>query len=141
MSRTGRCLCGAVTFAAAGEPGWVGICHCESCRRATGGVLVAAAGYKRDAVRFAGAAPMAYESSPGALRRFCARCGTALSYESEQWPDDVHLMVGAFDRPQDLAPRFHVFAQERLPWLRVADDLPRFRTTPSAGEVLPDRED
>ncbi len=45
-------------------------------------------------------------------------------------------MAGAFDEPEILEPEFHIFAGEQLPWLCLADPLPRFRTTPSAGDIL-----
>ncbi len=45
-------------------------------------------------------------------------------------------MIGAFDKPETLKPAFHIFAQERLSWLHIGDDLPRYRTTPSAGELM-----
>jgi hypothetical protein len=114
----------------------VGICHCDSCRRATGGALAAAAGFARSRVKLEGATLAKYCSSAGVLRGFCRACGTSLSYENERWPDDIHLFAGAFDAPERLQPQFHIFAADRLPWLHLADGLPRFRTTPSAGEVM-----
>jgi len=135
--RQGYCLCRAIRFQVTGEPLWVGICHCESCRRATGGVLVAACGYPRDRVAFLGEGPTYYVSSPGVRRGFCPRCGTSLTFESTRWPDDVHLMVGNFESPESFTPQCHVFAGERMPWLRFADGLPRYRTVPSAGDLLP----
>lgn len=130
----GRCMCGKVRFEAKGAPSWVGICHCASCRRATGGALVAACGFRRGTVSIVGKAMRYFASSPGVRRGFCASCGTSLSYESERWPTDIHLMLGAFDEPDTLVPEFHIFVTDRLPWLCLADDLPRYRTTPSAGE-------
>jgi hypothetical protein len=130
------CLCGAIGLRAAGSPSWVGLCHCQSCRRATGGVLVAAAGFPRDAVKIERGQPNYYASSPGVRRGFCRACGTALSYENERWPKDIHLMIGAFERPELLRPQFHIFAQERLPWLNLADGLPKYRTTPSDGQLM-----
>jgi hypothetical protein len=136
-TRQGRCHCGAVHFTAMGEPLFVVLCHCESCRRSTGGAVVACCGFRREDVAFAGAAPTYYASSPGVRRGFCARCGTSLTFESTRWPDDVHLMVGNFDVPETFTPQCHVFAAERMPWLHFADGLPRYRTTPSAGDLLP----
>ena len=104
-ARHGRCHCGAVQFTAIGEPLFVAFCHCESCRRSTGGALVAACGFRREDVAFSGAAPTYYISSPGVRRGFCARCGTSLTFESARWPDDVHLMVGNFDSPESFAPQ------------------------------------
>jgi hypothetical protein len=134
--RRGRCHCGAIRFTAAGEPLFVALCHCESCRRSTGGALVAACGFRRENVAFEGMEPTYYVSSPGVRRGFCARCGSSLTFESARWPDDLHLMVGNFDAPCDFTPQCHVFAAERMPWLHFADGLPRYRTTPSAGDLL-----
>ena len=134
--RSGRCLCGNVTFEAWGDPLWVGICHCRSCRRASGGALMAAAGYPRSRVSFRGGSLTSYCSSPGVRRSFCQHCGTSLSYESESWPDDVHLMVGAFDDPDAVKPAFHIFAGEKLSWLCLADNLVRYWKTPGDGDTI-----
>lgn len=134
--RHGNCHCGAIQFTATGEPLFVTFCHCESCRRSTGGALVAACGFRREDVAFADGSPTYYASSPGVRRGFCPRCGTSLTFESARWPDDVHLMVGNFDVPGDFTPQCHVFAGERLPSLHLADGLPRYRTVPSAGDRM-----
>jgi hypothetical protein len=130
------CLCGAIGLSAAGAPLWIGLCHCRSCRRATGGVLMAAAGFPRHAVSIGRGQMSYYASSPGVRRGFCGTCGTALSYENERWPGDIHLMIGAFERPDALQPQFHIFAEERLPWLKLTDGLPQYRTTPREGRLM-----
>jgi hypothetical protein len=133
---SGRCTCGGVAFEARGSPKWVGICHCANCRRATGGSSVAVAGFTRDSVRIAGPSLAGFASSPGVVRSFCAACGTSLSYQNARWPDDIHLMVGSFDEPQTLQPQFHIFFDERLPWVCTSDNLPRYRSTPSEGVLV-----
>jgi hypothetical protein len=133
---SGRCLCGAVRFEAVGAPLWVGLCHCESCRRSTGGALMAACGFPHENVTFTTAEPSYYASSPGVRRGFCAACGTSLTYESTRWSDQIHLMVGNFEHPERFSPQFHVFVGEQLPWLKFDDGLPRYRTVPSAGDLV-----
>ncbi len=132
---TGGCMCGAVQFQALGHASWIAICHCASCRRHTGAILNGAAGFRVKDVQFTGE-PSTYASSPGVRRYFCASCGTSLAYQSERWADDIHLFVGAFDDPEALKPEFHIFAQECLSWLSLSDHLPRYRTTPSAGDLV-----
>jgi hypothetical protein len=132
---TGGCMCGSVRFGASGQPDWVAMCHCASCRRHTGGILNGAAGFKNDDVRIDGE-PAVCRSSPGVRRYFCASCGTSLAYRSDNWPEDIHLFLGTFYNAPDLYPQFHIFAQERLVWLCLCDDLPRYRTTPSSGETV-----
>ena len=40
MERTGHCLCGAVQYTATLPEEGLGACHCEMCRRWTGGPYV-----------------------------------------------------------------------------------------------------
>jgi hypothetical protein len=133
---SGSCTCGGVAFEARGLPKWVGICHCADCRRATGGSIVAAAGFAKDRVRLEGRSLAEFSSSPGVVRSFCAACGTSLSYQNARWPDDVHLMVGAFDQLETLQPQFHIYFDERVPWASPCDDLPKYRSTPSEGVLV-----
>ena len=92
-----------------------------------------AAGFARDRVTMQGPTLVGFASSPGVVRSFCSACGTSLSYQSTRWPEDIHLMVGALDQPETLPPEFHIFFDERLPWARTSDDLPKYKTTPSEG--------
>lgn len=135
-ANAGGCLCGAVAYRTTGEPRWIGLCHCRSCRRATGGILTAAAGFRRADVVFPKERPRTYGSSAGVRRGFCATCGTTLTYESDRWPDDIHIMVATFERPDLLEPQFHIFAAERVPWLDLHDPLPRYLGTPGEGRLI-----
>ena len=122
---TGGCLCGAVRYAVDGEPLWVAHCHCQSCRRASGAAVLTFAGYRDHQFRLTQGEPQHYASSPGVTRSFCGRCGTPLTYEAERCPGEVHLTISSLDRPDRFAPTVHVFTAERIPWLELADDLPR----------------
>lgn len=122
----GRCLCGDVTFEYRGEENWRGHCHCESCRRATSSPFTTWLGVPRTAHRFTGKTPLDYASSPGARRLFCGRCGTPMAYENEKYPDEIHLYAASLEQPESFAPQFHCHWAERLPWIELADRLPRF---------------
>lgn len=128
-TRTGRCLCGAVRYAAEGEPLWVAHCHCESCRRASGAPMVTWAGFRRGEVRWTAATPKAYASSQGVERRFCPECGTPLTYESTRWPDETHILAATLDDPDSVTPTRHVYWAEHLSWMAPGDSLPRHAGT------------
>jgi hypothetical protein len=91
---TGRCLCGAVKFAAAKVETDFETCHCGMCRRWAGSPLFAAVA---DGVEFEGEEHLkTYDSSAWASRGFCSRCGSSLFYYLK--PADRYIMcVGAFD--------------------------------------------
>jgi hypothetical protein len=119
---TGRCLCAAIRDRAAGEPLWVTHCHCESCRRATGAPLTTYAGFPAERFAWTAGAPATFASSPGVMRTFCGRCGTSLTYEGERWPGEVHVLVATLERPEAMTPQGEAFAEQRLPWLRLAPE-------------------
>lgn len=128
---TGGCGCGAVRYVASGAPRWAAHCHCRDCRRYTGAAFATYAGFARARVRWTADEPRAHRSSPGVVRRFCGTCGTPLSYESERWPDELHIVAGTLDDPAAIAPAGHVYTIHRLPWIELADGLPCFATVPS----------
>ncbi|MDA0341524.1 MAG: GFA family protein [Proteobacteria bacterium] len=126
---TGRCLCGAVTYAFEGPLNWAGHCHCESCRRQTASPMTSYLGVPNDAFNWTGVEPALFQSSPGVRRRFCPTCGTPMSYEADKFGDEIHLYAATLDDPEAYSPAFHVFTSEQLSWLHLADGLPRHATT------------
>ncbi len=125
----GGCRCGAVRYRA-GAPLWTTHCHCVDCRRSSGAPVSTFAGVAAETFRFTDGSPGVYESSPGVRRSFCGACGTPLIYEAEVYPGEVHIMAGTLDSPEPLSPERHVFVRDRLPWLEMADGLPRHTILP-----------
>ena len=128
---TGHCLCGDVRFAYSGAPIKILHCHCESCRRHVSGPIATFVCVDRATMRFSGAAPQVYVSSPGVRRMFCGRCGSPIAYQSDRNPQQIDLFLGALDDPAAIKPTYHVFLEERLPWFDTADALPRYARSKS----------
>jgi hypothetical protein len=116
----GGCLCGAVRFVASGEPTGVAWCHCQSCRRHSGAPVSVFVAFRHDAYKVTKGEITKFNSSPGRLRGFCARCGSTLTCEGERSPE-VHFHVGAFDDAARFKPTRHIFPDERLPWLHLSE--------------------
>jgi len=116
----GGCLCGVVRFVVTGQPVSVAWCHCQSCRRHSGAPVSVFAAFKRTAYVVIKGEITRFNSSPGKWRGFCARCGSTLTCEGERSPE-THFHVGAFDQAASLLPTRHIFPEERLPWLHLAD--------------------
>ena len=121
----GGCQCRAVRYRISGDPVLAAICHCSMCRRANAAPVVAWAMYQEDQVVFVASAPTIYESSPGARRGFCPRCGTQISFTGDIIPGLVDITIGSLDHPEDVAPVLHYWDSKRLPWMQFADTLPR----------------
>lgn len=133
----GGCQCGAVRYGIVGEPLMVALCHCSMCRRASAAPAVAWAMFRQEQVRFATGVPAAYASSPEAQRGFCAACGTPISFTASFIPGLIDITVGSLDRPEAMAPTLHYWDSRRLPWLKLADGLPRHPGFPPAPVTTP----
>ena len=122
----GRCLCGALQFVARGEPLGVAWCHCQSCRKHTGAPISVFAAFEREAYTVTKGEITKFDSSPGKTRRgFCARCGSTLTCEGESSSPETHFHIGAFDEAARFEPTRHIFPEERLPWLHLAEGVQR----------------
>ena len=122
----GGCQCGSVRYRITGSPVLTALCHCTMCRRAHAAPSVAWAMYPESQVAFLEAVPVSYESSPGAHRNFCARCGTQVSFTAAYIPGLVDIAIGSLDDPSEVPPALHYWDSERLPWVHFADQLPRY---------------
>ncbi len=125
---TGGCMCGAVRYETAGESFGVIHCHCQSCRKHNGAPVVTLAGFKADQVEFSGDERNIYESSPGVGRAFCGNCGTPLTWQGDggDLGPIVEIHISTFDNPDVLVPSAHAFYPERITWMDIADNLPRY---------------
>ena len=125
----GGCFCGQLRYRASGETLVRAVCHCRSCRRATGGPSVAWATFSRHAVSVTGEASL-YSSSPGVEWIFCGNCGTLVAYRRDSRPDEIDLTAASLDEPDDLPPTIEIWTEDKLSWVRLNDDLPhRLRVT------------
>ena len=125
---TGRCFCGQLRWTSPGPVLWAGHCHCESCRRATSAPFTSFVGVERDSVTWTGEAAI-HDSSPGTQRGYCPRCGSQMFYHSDRWADQTHLYAASLDDPRQYEPKAHFHWAERVPWLEIEDDLPKYEGT------------
>src|SRR5437899_4896213 len=122
---TGGCLCGSVRYEATGEPYNITHCHCLDCRRSSGAPFATWASFHRSGFRFTAGQPRELKWA-GRLRSFCAKCGTPLTFLSEQNAAEVDVTVCSFDQPATVAPGDHTWTEDRLPWIHLADNLPTY---------------
>ena len=122
----GQCLCGAVGFQAAGSAKNRCYCHCRSCQKASGGAVVPWATFPADGWLLQKGTIRYVQSSEKVRRGFCALCGTTLTYEHADHPDQVDVAVAALENAHTLAPEFHIWVSEKFPGLEISDDLPQY---------------
>jgi hypothetical protein len=110
-TRQGGCNCGAVRLQAEGPPLRTGLCHCLTCRKATGSVFNAFAVWPRDRVAVTG------DTRHWENRHFCPGCGSSVFALSE--PEyEIEIYLGSFDAgPGDLPPVYELWVKRREGWL------------------------
>ncbi len=122
---TGSCFCGSIAAEIAGDPFWICFDHDDDCRRAIGSPLTVWVGYRPSQVKIMRGNPRTFSKTQGIARGFCPECGTSISYTDEALPDELYLTIGFLDKPELFHPQPHAYWQMKLPWVHVADDLPR----------------
>jgi len=128
----GSCLCGGVTYQAAGPLTFVTRCHCGQCRKASGAEFATNASVAKATFQLLSGSEMLkeYESSPGNFRVFCGRCGSPLFKRSDGRPGVVRLRLGSLDCEIDERPSAHLYVARKPAWSEIHDDLPRYDRHP-----------
>jgi hypothetical protein len=130
----GGCVCGAVRYAAQGDPLRVTVCHCTWCQRRTGSAFGVEAVYPEDAVALAGEIRtwrhVSDESGRWLDQHFCGRCGTNLGITLEAVPGIRTIAAGTFDDPSWLEPEKYpfryVYLRSAQSWSNLPDGVERY---------------
>jgi len=128
---SGSCVCGKVSFTATMKEG-VGVCHCGTCRKWSGGNMMSA--HAQSDIEFKGQENIAtYASSAWAERAFCKECGTNLYYRllpNPQSPNGEYILsAGLLDDQANLVFDHEVYVDHNPGWYSFANEASRQRMT------------
>ena len=126
MMIEGECLCGDVRYEGSGSPTDESNCHCTICRRANAAPFVPWFSISCEGFRFTSVEPAHFRSSERGVRSFCARCGTPLTFQLDELPNEIDVTTCSLDDPEQLPPRDHTHTDSRISWHTIGDGLPRF---------------
>jgi len=124
---TGRCFCGNIQFEATEWPSYACHCHCESCQWACGAPFVTWVTFSTESFRVTGGKPVEHHSSPGVTRTHCADCGSSISYANQDRPGEIDITAPCFTDAAFVVPQAHIWLEDKLPWVEVNDELPKYR--------------
>jgi hypothetical protein len=124
---SGGCMCGAVRFELNSAPFDCGWCHCRTCQLYGGAPAMAFASVETgDHAWTSGEERVRWiETSSFGRRAFCRECSSPLLIQVAHQPETVDFPVVTLDKPDAVAPEFHIFWSSRVPWFNPGDDLPR----------------
>ena len=114
--KTGGCLCGAVRFELTEEPREYGACHCQMCRKFSGGIELSLQ-VPPGGVTWTGEDNIqTYQSSDWAERGFCKTCGSSLFWRpTAEGPMQglLSLSAGALDSFEGLTFASEVYTDHK----------------------------
>lgn len=116
--RTGRCLCGAISFTIATDPLVTRICWCRDCQHlsanGTVNMLVAA-----ESISVTGTlAQFTSKADSGNMvtRQFCPGCGAHLFAKVDARPKFNVVRVGNLDQPSSVKPEMNIWVNSAPQW-------------------------
>lgn len=119
LKKQGSCLCGAVKVSAKTNSDRVDACHCNMCRKWTGGPLFAVE--CGEDVTFEGSENISvFNSSEWAERGFCSKCGTHLFYRIKEANHYV-LPAGLLNDEESFTLEKQIFIDEKPSFYSLAN--------------------
>ena len=121
-TRTGRCLCGAVTYELTGDPIAVAVCHCD--HRQSGGAFSVNMVAHESQLAIDGSLSTYVETGENddgeyVRRRFCPECGSPVVSELALTEGIVAVKVGTLDDRTDVRPMAEVWCVDKQPWVEL----------------------
>ena len=124
MVRTGRCLCGEVTYELAGDVIATVVCHCEHCQRQGGGPFSVNLVAHESQLTVTGTLQTYVETGEHddgeyVRRRFCGSCGSPIVSELAQTEGVIAVKAGTLDDRSAVRPTVEVWCDHRQPWVEL----------------------
>jgi len=123
----GGCLCGFVRYEYNGKTGPSSYCHCDDCKRATGGPYTVGVLSEAGKLRILYGKVKGYttvaDSGRKVTREFCPECGSPLFTRAEKCPDQVFIKAGSLDEPEVVSPSYQTWTERAVTWAYLDKSL------------------
>ncbi|MDO9407421.1 GFA family protein [Patulibacter sp.] len=125
MSRTGRCVCGTISYEVEADPIVVALCHCDDCQRQSGAAFSTNLLFPKDAVTVAGTPTVFHTTGTGTgedrERSFCGTCGSVLFTQLAEQPGVTIVKAGTLDDRTGFAPAVEVWTDSAQEWVAAIE--------------------
>jgi hypothetical protein len=130
---SGGCLCGAVRYRLDHRPQTMGACHCDACKKMSGGTNLFMLSAPRESFQHLSGEVQRFRRTADSGRQSdvvrCAACGTRLWHEPQAFPV-VNLAVGTLDDSSWAVPAAHIWIEKASPAALMQDDAVKFEGQP-----------
>jgi hypothetical protein len=125
----GTCLCGGVRFEVTEPFLTVSYCHCENCKKISGGIGTVSGRARTSSIRILEGESLLRSFTPaeGSAKTFCSVCGSNLF--GAGWPEfeTASVRLSTIESGFDGMPEAHTWVRSCAPWEVLPDDgLPRY---------------
>lgn len=128
---SGGCLCGEYRYEIDRRHLNAMHCYCQMCRKAHGTALSTHLILRPNQLSWrAGETLHQYESSPGAFREFCPKCGTHLLIHGQSGDGTLSIPAGTLDGDPPITIIGHMYTRELVSWHTISDELPQYEGWP-----------
>ena len=138
----GRCVCGGVRFEIDVPAVWAWHDHGARSRHAQGCAYATYVGSWKSRLRMLDGEELIsryVDSETGAVRSFCARCGTPLFYERPRAPKMINIPRALFETRTGREPRYHLNLGEAPDWAYRQETLEPLKGYPGVMWARPKR--
>ena len=129
---TGGCLCAAVRYRLNARPQTITACHCDACKKMSGGTNLLVLTAPREAFSYSGEVHRFRRTADSGRQSDivrCAACGTRLWHEPQSFPL-ITLTIGTLDDPSWGVPASEIWVEKASPAAIFHGDASRFHGQP-----------
>lgn len=135
----GGCHCGAVRYSIKAKPLAINACHCDDCKKLSGGPFGLYLHVPKAALRIERGAFHAFRRTGGSGNQIsverCTECGSRMWHLPDAAPDLVILCAGTLDDSTWAVPTSHIYIEDAADDVAIASDalfVEGFQTTRQA---------
>lgn len=125
---TGSCFCKAVQYRITSAIPLAVNCHCNSCKKAGGGVFSSLAVVREKRLQIiSGEESLAsFQLGEQVIKHFCRHCGAAIFNRNRRYPGRCMVAIGSLDDPTVATPAVNIHCKEQLPWVKLDEKMQNF---------------
>lgn len=121
----GGCLCGAVRYRVEARPLTITACHCDACKKMSGGTNLLVFTVPRESFHHLSGDVQRYRRTAESGRQSdvvrCTACGTRLWHEPQAFAV-MTVTAGTLDDPSWVVPAIHIWTDRAMPGALMHDD-------------------
>jgi hypothetical protein len=124
MTRTGRCLCGQITYELHGDLIATAVCHCDHCQRQSGGAFSVNLIAHESQMAVTGTLTTfedrgEHGDAVYVYRRFCGQCGSPIFSALVEPAGIIAVKAGTLDDRSDVVPNVEAWCEHKQPWVQL----------------------